>query len=108
MERKVIFIEKLVVNINMTIFDGEPVAGEGNDALDEFVFEIRGGFEDYDITSLGVAKAVGELVGEEVFVVVKIGFHGGALDFVRLENEEIEKKKDGDSEDNDLENFEKK
>lgn len=36
---------------------------------------------------------------------MKIGFHRGTFDFMRLENKKVEKKENGDGKDNNLSNF---
>lgn len=85
--------------------NGEIFVGEGNNPFDEFVFKIGRGFENDNIATFGRAHAVGNFIGEEVFAVVEIGFHRGAFYFVRLENKEVKKQKDGNGENDDLDDF---
>jgi len=51
--------------------------------------------KDYYIPTFGEVETVGELVGQDIFAVVKIGFHGTAVDLMWLKKKNVDNGKDG-------------
>lgn len=67
----------------------------------------RWGREDDHVSSLRLAKAIGQLIGEQKLAVVEVGKHGAAVDLMGLSNEEVDEDGDGGSGDEKFDDVEK-
>lgn len=92
----------------MAILDADGFTGEADNSFDIFVLTVGGGVKNDDVASLGKLKAVGDFVGEEIFTILEVGHHGLAGDLVGLEEEEIDDQENGQSQNDSLDEIQKK
>lgn len=72
--------ERMPVDGDSSVIDGDEVAGESDDALDVALGVIVRVAEDDDVSSLDGSHVKGELVDEEAILILKHGKHGGTFD----------------------------
>jgi len=81
-----------VVDGNLPVTYFHRFAGSGDDALDKGNGDILRPLKDNDIAPMRLAEMIGDLIDDDVFIVVEIGFHRGAGDVERLDEEKADHK----------------
>ena len=104
----VVFFELGAVEKDVTIGDFDFVARDTNDPFDKVDPLVLGGMKDDHIPSFGLVEAVAHFVRQDIFAVVEVGFHTAAVDLVGLEKEKINQGKNGQTDDNGLQEVKKK
>src|SRR5208337_110508 len=92
----VVFVERLAVHVDLSVFDADAIAGNADHALDVALRSVAWIAEDDDVAALDGLPSIDKLVDEDALLVFEAGHHAGAFHLYRLVEKDDDESGDGE------------
>src|SRR3989338_9201190 len=94
------FIKHFAVNIDPAALDHDRFSWHTDNSFDVIDVRVDRSFKNDHIPAVGFAEAVADFISDDIFIILESRLHGGAFDFMRLDNKKINDHKNRQSYDN--------